>query len=276
MFIHFLLTRFNIIFTRGINKNVCPFDEEWHNHRFILFDKYCFPSVKNQTNQNFKWLVFFNIDTPDKYRNKIEEYRNAYANFFPVFTDQPIIPSAPDTINTFLQKDTTHIITSRLDNDDAIHINYINKIQSCFCKQDFCLVDIKYGYVYRIEPAKKLAIKRKDNNSFISLIESIDSFKTVFSKWHNEWAIEKRRIIIKDRLWLHIVHDKNIFNNMREASWFIFKYDLLKDFSISKADASIKYKDYFNMLKDNILLVCLKVYRKVIFLYTQHKERGQK
>ena len=45
-------------FTRD-NKKIVSNPNEWMDHRFIVFDSYCFPSVINQTCKNFKWLLFY-------------------------------------------------------------------------------------------------------------------------------------------------------------------------------------------------------------------------
>ncbi|WP_051227980.1 glycosyltransferase [Gillisia sp. JM1] len=59
MFQHYILTRFNLRAedwtTTKNNEKVLT--EEWLEERFDLFENYCFSSVRNQTNQNFKWLV---------------------------------------------------------------------------------------------------------------------------------------------------------------------------------------------------------------------------
>ena len=42
-------------------------DLNWLKHRYYLFETFCFPSILSQTNKNFKWLVFFDKDTPSEY-----------------------------------------------------------------------------------------------------------------------------------------------------------------------------------------------------------------
>lgn len=96
MFQHFIITRFNL--RRADWKTTKNSDEvlseTWLKNRFTLFENYCILSVKKQKNQNFKWLVFLGINTPEIYKEKIEE------------------------VNTM-----DYIITSRLDNDDSLHSN---------------------------------------------------------------------------------------------------------------------------------------------------------
>lgn len=249
---HFLLTRFNLKVGRKKTKKDIPIDEGWLENRFMLFDKYCYPSVKNQINQNFKWLVFFNVETPVKYIKKIEKYKNDYVNFIPIFTMETAVKSTCENISKLLHDGTTHIITSRLDNDDAIHKDYINKIQDCFSDQDFCIIDIIYGYVYSIRPKRELAIRRKYSNPFISLIESSDNFVTILSRKHTEWASEERKITIKDKLWLQVIHKYNVSNTMNtKIIKYLNRYNILKEFNILETDSDASIKGDFNIIRKN-------------------------
>ena len=55
LFDHFVLTRFaEDVFKQSRKIKV----EEWLNNRIKLFEKFCLPSIMNQTNKNFKWLLF--------------------------------------------------------------------------------------------------------------------------------------------------------------------------------------------------------------------------
>ena len=89
MFQHYILTRFNLRAnswtTTKNNEKVLT--EEWLKDRFDLFENFCYNSVKNQRNQNFKWLVFFDINTPDTYKQKVEKYNRDFENFHPIFID---------------------------------------------------------------------------------------------------------------------------------------------------------------------------------------------
>ena len=63
---HFLLTRFNLKLKewQTTKQGESVGSELWLTKRFELFRKYCLPSVKQQTNQNF-------IKTPIVFKNEI-------------------------------------------------------------------------------------------------------------------------------------------------------------------------------------------------------------
>lgn len=216
MFQHYILTRFNLRAehwtTTKNNEKVLT--DEWLEERFDLFENFCFSSVKNQKNQNFKWLVFFDINTPDFYKQKVAEYRKSYDNFLPFFIDG-MTNFLPEIVKNIKALDSEkYIITSRLDNDDCIHENYTEVIQSYFQKQDHHALDIIDGYTLETGKNTRLGILMKLNNPFMSLIENKEDFKSVwFRERHGSWKYEKNMTKIKNqRLWLSIIHSKNKVN----------------------------------------------------------------
>ena len=56
---HYILTRFNLCGRNRDKSKQSTLTKEWLHHRIKLFETYCLPSIKQQTNQNFKWLILF-------------------------------------------------------------------------------------------------------------------------------------------------------------------------------------------------------------------------
>ena len=64
MIYHYLLTRFNLALWIE-DKNGAAIDrEEWLKRRMALFETFCLPSVKNQSCQNFSWILLVDANTP--------------------------------------------------------------------------------------------------------------------------------------------------------------------------------------------------------------------
>ena len=72
-FQHFILTRFNVKAKDWGEDSVGrqTLTSAWLDERFSLFLKYCLPSILNQSRKNFKWLIYFNNDIEEKYRDVI-------------------------------------------------------------------------------------------------------------------------------------------------------------------------------------------------------------
>ena len=218
MFQHYIITRFNLRradWTETKN-NEKVLSESWLEERFDLFENFCFPSVKNQTNQHFKWFVFFDTNTPEKYKHKIEAYKKVFKNFHPFFIEgmKNFLPSIKEKANSdTIEK---YIITSRLDNDDSLHENYVDVVQSYFNRQDYMAIDIIDGYGMQIGNKVRIGKMRHLYNPYISLIEKKENCKTVWHIGHAYWKYERNIFRVKNKpSWLTIIHKKNKANKFR-------------------------------------------------------------
>lgn len=222
MFKHFLITRFNIKKSdwSHTHRGVEVLTESWMEQRFKLFEQYCLPSVRNQSNQHFSWLVFFDINTPVLFRDKIQELQKNYPNFKPVFIDDydKLYPELLKQIKGVVTENDEYIITSRLDNDDSLNAAFIKTIQGSTFNGNRYIVDVINGYQLILESNEGVYFKKcaYQLNPFISLIEPTSNFVTVLAKKHNAWAgCADVHEIYDKRLWLQVIHNRNYLN--REA-----------------------------------------------------------
>jgi len=280
MFKHYLITRFNL---RNKNWNVTKNNEslltrEWMTHRIELFSNYCLPSVSSQTNTNFQWLLFFDTTTEEDFKKTLEELLLPYSHFKTFYIDG--MDEFHYEIKSYINKDnrdSEYLITSRIDNDDCIHKDYIDTIQSQFKHQDFMAIDILKGYSLQISPSVMLGKKEHIFNPFISLIEKNDFPKTVWFSDHNMWKKESRRIEIGNkRLWMSIIHEKNKvneFDGYDKVNW----NDIKQDFIVSdKIDSHVtseiipynkwRFLSFKNKLYVNYVLASKK-FKKALGLY---------
>lgn len=210
-FQHFILTKFNVR-REGFEKDKHGnrvLTDEWMEHRIILFERFCFPSIKNQSNLNFRWLVSFADDTPPKYRRLIDLYCN-FSNFTPVFSPTEFRTA----IMKHLEEDTEYLITTRLDNDDAFHRDAVSRIQQNFTCQDFEFLNFPVGYHYTY-PAREAFLNVSHNNQFTSLVERLtnEPFNTVRRWDHRKLPkIGPIRQLDYSPYWLLVIHDRNKYN----------------------------------------------------------------
>lgn len=247
MFKHFIITRFNIRMESNYdfdkNKKSTNTDE-WLEDRFFLFEKYCFPSIKNQINRNFIWFVLFDTQTPEKYRKRIIGYQQILAQFVPLYIPDGLYPALSEAINKamvdYLQEGDRYVITTRIDNDDTFHRNMIDEVQSRFNHQNNIFLNFNNGFQYDVE--KEILVKMKYiNNHFITRIEKRNALvETVITYNHaliNEIA-EILYIENKEPLWIEIIHKGNISNGLR-LSVPKFSGKVFNSFGFS-ADISVK------------------------------------
>lgn len=214
---HFILTKFNLGLYNGYkrDKNGQKVNnDQWMEHRIKLFEKYCYPSIKKQVNQNFLWLVLFDPMTPQKYLKRIKNYQR-YENFCPVFGGW-----FDDHIKQILDPAKEYLITTRIDNDDAFHLQAIKSIQKRFNKENLCLLGFPIGYCLE---GDHLFLNRSGTYSFLTLIEKIQrtdngvEMITVRRKDHLQfYKSTKIKMIETTRpMWLQIIHEKNLVNQAK-------------------------------------------------------------
>ena len=174
-FNHLILTQFNVKIESNAKIKESP---EWLCSRFGLFDRFCYPSMRAQTNQNFRWLVFFDAQTPDIFQERIRSY-SRWGNFIPCYVDSFSNLENHDIINENIAPSSKYLITTRIDNDDAISTTFVDEVQKNFCGQRFEFINFANGYLLDINN-HRLYKKKISSNMFVSLIERIENFKTVF------------------------------------------------------------------------------------------------
>jgi len=237
-FKHFVLTRFNIVTNWNADKSGNKTQtDEWLDQRFELFDDFCFPSIANQSASIFYWMVLFSINTPDVYKKKIADYEKAFSKFIPLYLQdgEDFVKRIKDEINALLDGTETHIITTRIDNDDAFHKNAVALAQQEFDGQADVFLSFNNGLQYD-KDRYVLGEFSVPRNAFISRIEKIGSqgITTVIDGDHTKAnKIAKVKYINTYPSWLQIIHGRNVANTIRiKFNKLIFSTDVLQDFNI--------------------------------------------
>ena len=215
-FQHFVLTRFNrgLYSKPKLDRQGKPIvADSWMKHRLDLFLRYCYPSLRHQSRQNFTWLVFWDAKTPEKFLRSIRALQT-FRGFSPVFKG-----SFLQNVQERIRPDTRYVITTRIDNDDAFNTKAIETIQKQFNCQERLALNFPEGYCLH---HSQLYLMRHHSNPFISLIERIQwvdgvpQIKTVMGEKHNEIArIAPIKQISSGRMWIQVVHGQNLLNRVK-------------------------------------------------------------
>jgi hypothetical protein len=202
---HFLITRYNLgapddveglLAKRGID-----FDE-WMTHRTDIFEQFVVPSVKNQTCQNFTWIIFLDSRTPLEYKSRLTSILSGMSNVDVVdveFKKEQIhgeLLFTSSYINSLIKKKREVIITTHLDSDDLLSNNFVRKVQQHTFNMDTPYF-IEVNLVYRLEDTLEnwasptINVRRIRNNNlsfyisgFGSLVEQQRHYKTKITKKH--------------------------------------------------------------------------------------------
>ena len=144
----------------------------------------------------------------------------------PLYTTRDDIFTA---VNSQVSPDTEYLITTRIDNDDAVSQDFVEAVQSRFGRQRFGFVNLTRGYVHALRTHPVLALLRvvgladspttirthQGSNPFISLIEkrNDDGFRTVLMDTH--WRLGEYgpiEQVTDEYYWIQVVHDRNVVN----------------------------------------------------------------
>lgn len=243
-FKHIISTRFNVPteIWKTTREGKKPLSDEWLEDRFEIFRKYCLPSFKNQSQKNFVWLVFFDNQTPEKYRKTITEIQGECEQFHPVFVQdfQEMSTKLLEIIPQYFDHKTEYVITSDIDNDDMIHQSFVAEVQKNFKPIHHLVIDLRLGLQLTKVNGKKAIVNYyyQVANPFVSLVEKISDFKTVTKEKHLDYRNYPDSVIEdKTPLFIQFIHENNLMN------------DTWKD---SKRISSINYSE-FGISKENSL-----------------------
>jgi N-acetylglucosaminyl-diphospho-decaprenol L-rhamnosyltransferase len=204
-FRHLILTRFNMRIEQCEPRGL-----DWLDHRFAIFERFCLPSVRSQTNQNFEWLVFFHPDMPEACKERVRAY-SEWRAFRPVYFRSVFDLAMVQSVASDLANGYSHLITTRLDNDDAICRTFVDAIQQRFAEQDFQFLNFTNGYIWKeghLYPAQHFS------NAFVSLVERAEKCSTVYCRNHMELDHVGPILQIQDAAaWLQVVHGRNLSND---------------------------------------------------------------
>lgn len=263
-FTHILLTRFNIKFPGLQNKFTHGLDPTWLRHRFDLFETFCLPSVRSQTNRNFRWLVLFDEETPEEFRRRFEGHRD-FSNMKPVYISEFKLPVVQECILDEVRESDTHVIVSRLDNDDAISSDFIDQVQCRFSAQDLLFVNFPRGFELQ---GGKLYERRALSNSFISVIERCDGRFLFITSSHLELSHIGPIVNVETHpLWMIVCHDANICNRAQgirvPASSLGLRFTLSKELGAAESRFAVSWDRAMYHLKHSLRKIKRSLVRAV-------------
>lgn len=204
---HALLTRFSAVLDPGAP----PPTEDWLFYRLGFFVDACLPSVLSQQGAApFTWLVLLDDRCSDDFRAEVT--RLSEGAFTPVWTHEPwrretfahLLPPSP----------RPHLITTRLDSDDAIAVDFMARVQHQPAGQDRLFVNFPRG----VQIERSGAVHRTNvlSSPFLSLIEARRPGQpplTVYAAKHaRARGHAPLREVAAPVMWAQVLHGNNLLN----------------------------------------------------------------
>jgi hypothetical protein len=212
---HFIITRFNLR-TAG-SEDGSQLDPGWLARRFDLFDRFCFPTVRGQSEQGFRWLVLFDSRTPDPALSRIREYQR-WTSFIPVFVPAGSEQQARTAVAERLERVPDLLVTTRLDNDDGLCRSFVQDVRRHVDVSIPTVLEFPVGYVWHKD---RVYLDRQSRNPFTTLVEPLDGrrdaqFRTIYGMSHQDAGRLGRVVEVTDRpSWVQVIHGGNRLNHAR-------------------------------------------------------------
>ncbi len=231
-FTHLVLTRFNTAVAYAPTAK--GLETDWLTARLALFERYCLPSVAAQQGADFRWLIFFDAASPAWLKTKISSFEPLVT---PIYVEGE---ATDDVLRRYIVQTglvtSSHLLTTRLDNDDAIAKDHLGRVQLAFRGQDREFIRFPFGiqsfqgHLYEVYwPA----------NPFLSLVEKVESgscFTTVMCVRHDRVAGSGPiKQILRSPQWLQTLHESNVGNVLR--GWPRFRSRSHPNFVVNWPDA---------------------------------------
>tara|TARA_Y100001963_G_scaffold34083_1_gene47260 strand:+ start:6252 stop:7013 length:762 start_codon:yes stop_codon:yes gene_type:complete len=193
---------------------------DWLDRRVELFEKYCLPSITNQTNSDFTWYVLFDKKTPDMYYEKYKDIKNIHI-------------SIGDGLDSYIQKEMQanphlYLLTSRLDNDDGLSTGYVEKLHRVanrFINRDeekifinfpngFAIGTQAFKMWYRSNPFSAL-LEKVGNPGTLDSILAYQTNKLPGFSGHGSYEKfwKTHQAITDNPMWFHTLHTTNLANS---------------------------------------------------------------
>jgi hypothetical protein len=193
-----------------------------------------------QSKNEFTWLIYCETSTPPMYLAQITSLVRAYP-YIQIRLVNGYFGCMEDIDVKLTKAQTEYVITSRMDNDDAIGIDYINIIQSHFIPQDKTLINLLHGYSYI--PGQHVATRlyHIQRNSFCSFVEErlpMGGHISVRGFPHGSPPPGTNMINVDSRYsWLKVFHDRNLLS--KPFGYPVFTNNFSVQYSIDKKHLEI-------------------------------------
>lgn len=206
---HVFLTRFNVP-TPGYERLVRA-SEGWLEKRIALFERYCLPSVRNQYNRNFEWIIYFDPESPRWLMDRIAA-ANADHMFTVILRSEVSRQDLLHDIAAVVKHRGTHLLTTNLDNDDGLASDFSQRLHAVAPLPVSTAIYFDNGLI-RTDEA--LYSHKDPSNAFCSVMSPWHALDTCWADWHNR--LEQSMPVMNlagTPAWLQVVHGLNVSNKV--------------------------------------------------------------
>lgn len=204
-----ILTRFNLP-SNGA-EGVVRAREGWLADRVELFETYCLPSVLAQTEARFRWMIYFDPDSPEWLVKMIRRHSDA-GYYVPIFRASVSSAELLADIAGLFESTADELLTTNLDNDDALAMDFVARLRAEPPPGRATAYYLTNGLILG---SSRVYHHRDRYNAFASMRARWSAPITCWADWHNRLH---RRVPVVEiggaPGWLQVVHGRNVSNRI--------------------------------------------------------------
>ena len=207
---HVFLTRFNLP-SAGFESMVRA-KQGWLQDRVELFERFCLPSLRAQTRQNFKWIVYFDPQSPRWLTDWIAKV-NVDGVFTVLFREEVPAHELITDLKQVTGATNATLLTTNLDNDDGLAIDFAARVQDTVCTELPSAVYLSHGL---IRSSNAVYLRHDPRNAFCSVKSSWTDPTTCWSAWHDRLGETMAAVDTGGSpAWMQVIHGNNVSNRIR-------------------------------------------------------------
>ena len=196
---HVVIIRFSVDLERTeFSKNIHKLlNKDRLEYRFKLFENFCFPSLSKQSVVDFKVVLVVDRDMPIEFSNRLNKHVINEHNFFVHYWNKKDCFENNGWLAPYIDKKKKFLCTTRMDDDDIIHIKANELFKCCLYKElenlkDKNIYHLSTGIYVHIEKDETLFPIECNNKSlaiFMSLVTPMETENNIYFYSHD--IIEK-------------------------------------------------------------------------------------
>lgn len=178
------------------------FEPEYFEYRYKIFTDITLKSFQQQTNPNFILFVLHSENMPQPYKErflKLEKENAFLHNIFMHDTKEAFDEALAGSVN-FADFENNVAITFRVDNDDAVQADYIEKLNT-FLKEEFAETCISIPLMYRLKRIAEKSFMVEDfyfpaNAIGLAYVTTKENYRTVSELGDHDLVNNKNKMIL--------------------------------------------------------------------------------
>lgn len=220
----FIITRFSILDTNTTSWAITReneneklkeklFSKDRLDEKFKSFENITYKSVINQTNQNFIWIITISTHLPKEYKNRLYEITSKNNNI--EIYEVGNMKEFYNLCNTYNYP--SNYSTTRLDDDDALNINFIKDLNIEYNKS------IEKNEIYSLVNGNKITIHNgqlyidKNKEEFKNIALGLSKFNgNIYSCGNHNKVHEKYKVIYNKRDFSYLLYSSDFCDTKRK------------------------------------------------------------